>query len=162
MIPLSETAVLLCDLQNDFIHPNGAYGRAGLGNADIAAVVPRLAPLVGEEPAMTRGLTAKQSLVLQLVERSVAENGFSPTYREIANALRTSVNAAADHLRALHRKGHIELTGRHRAIRLLQPPTARLAPFLGVSSKGVHFVFVVPERDRATSMIFFPQSKEVA
>ncbi|MCX7382246.1 MAG: cysteine hydrolase [Alphaproteobacteria bacterium] len=43
----TTTALLLCDLQNDFIHPAGAYGRAGLGNADIAAVVPRLAPLVG-------------------------------------------------------------------------------------------------------------------
>lgn len=43
---LTTTALLLCDLQNDFIHPNGAYGRAGLGNAEIAAVVPRMAPLV--------------------------------------------------------------------------------------------------------------------
>lgn len=43
---MNETALLLCDLQNDFIHPDGAYGRAGLGNADIAAVVPRLRPLV--------------------------------------------------------------------------------------------------------------------
>ena len=42
----SHTALLLCDLQNDFIHPRGAYCRAGLGNADIAAVVPRLRPLV--------------------------------------------------------------------------------------------------------------------
>jgi nicotinamidase-related amidase len=40
-----RTALLLCDLQNDFIHPDGAYGRAGLANADIAALVPRLAPL---------------------------------------------------------------------------------------------------------------------
>ena len=43
---MNDTALLLCDLQNDFIHPDGAYGRAGLGNADIAAVVPRLRPLV--------------------------------------------------------------------------------------------------------------------
>ncbi len=28
-IPVGETALLLCDLQNDFIHPDGAYGRAG-------------------------------------------------------------------------------------------------------------------------------------
>ena len=44
----SRTALMLCDLQNDFLHPNGAYGRAGMGNPDIAAVVPRLVPLVGE------------------------------------------------------------------------------------------------------------------
>ncbi len=42
---IAETALLLCDLQNDFIHPNGAYGRAGLGNADIAALPARIAPL---------------------------------------------------------------------------------------------------------------------
>jgi len=41
----SATALLLCDLQNDFLHPGGAYGRAGMGRAEIAAVVPRLAPL---------------------------------------------------------------------------------------------------------------------
>jgi ureidoacrylate peracid hydrolase len=46
MIPLSETAVLLCDLQNDFVHPDGAYGRAGLGTPAIAAVVPTVRPLV--------------------------------------------------------------------------------------------------------------------
>jgi ureidoacrylate peracid hydrolase len=40
------TALLLCDLQNDLLHPDGAYGRAGLANPDLAAVVPRLRPLV--------------------------------------------------------------------------------------------------------------------
>jgi nicotinamidase-related amidase len=44
--PLHETALLLCDLQNDFIHPDGAYGRAGQGTAAIAALPARLKPLV--------------------------------------------------------------------------------------------------------------------
>jgi ureidoacrylate peracid hydrolase len=39
------TALLLCDLQNDFLHPRGAYGRAGLGAPEIAALPARLAPL---------------------------------------------------------------------------------------------------------------------
>jgi nicotinamidase-related amidase len=39
------TALLLADLQNDFIHPDGAYGRAGQKSADIAAVPARVAPL---------------------------------------------------------------------------------------------------------------------
>jgi nicotinamidase-related amidase len=47
MTDLSSTALLLCDLQNDFLHPDGAYGRAGLGHPDIAAVVPTVHPLVG-------------------------------------------------------------------------------------------------------------------
>jgi nicotinamidase-related amidase len=46
MTDLADTAVLLCDLQNDFIHPDGAYGRAGLGTPAISAVVPTVKPLV--------------------------------------------------------------------------------------------------------------------
>jgi nicotinamidase-related amidase len=45
VIPISQTALLLCDLQNDFIHPDGAYGRAGQGAAAIAAIPARVAPL---------------------------------------------------------------------------------------------------------------------
>jgi len=41
-----KSALLLCDLQNDFLHPNGAYGRAGLSSAEIAALPERLLPLV--------------------------------------------------------------------------------------------------------------------
>lgn len=44
-IPIGETALLLCDLQNDFIHPRGAYGRAGQAAAAIAALPARLKPL---------------------------------------------------------------------------------------------------------------------
>src|SRR5438270_10157912 len=40
------TALILGDLQNDFLHPQGAYGRAGQTSADIAALPARLAPLV--------------------------------------------------------------------------------------------------------------------
>jgi len=43
---MQDTALLLCDLQNDFIHPDGAYGRAGQSAPEIAAIPPRLAPLV--------------------------------------------------------------------------------------------------------------------
>jgi len=43
---MEHTALLLCDLQNDFLHPDGAYGRAGCTAADIAALSARLAPLV--------------------------------------------------------------------------------------------------------------------
>lgn len=43
---LSRTALLTIDLQNDFIHPKGAYGRAGQGSEGIAALPDRVAPLV--------------------------------------------------------------------------------------------------------------------
>jgi ureidoacrylate peracid hydrolase len=39
------TALLLCDLQNDFIHPDGAYGLAGQSAPAIAALPARLKPL---------------------------------------------------------------------------------------------------------------------
>lgn len=41
----STTALLTIDLQNDFLHPEGAYGRAGQGAAQIAALPARIAPL---------------------------------------------------------------------------------------------------------------------
>ena len=40
------TALILGDLQNDFIHPDGAYGKAGQSDPAIAALPERLAPLV--------------------------------------------------------------------------------------------------------------------
>ncbi len=40
-----NTALLICDLQNDFLHPDGAYGRAGLLSPDIAALPARILPL---------------------------------------------------------------------------------------------------------------------
>ncbi|WP_299968628.1 isochorismatase family cysteine hydrolase [uncultured Roseobacter sp.] len=43
---LSRTALLTIDLQNDFLHPEGAYGRAGQGADSIAALPQRIAPLV--------------------------------------------------------------------------------------------------------------------
>ena len=41
----AQTALMLVDLQNDFIHPKGAYGRAGQTSDAIAALPGRLAPL---------------------------------------------------------------------------------------------------------------------
>ncbi|MCB1428452.1 MAG: cysteine hydrolase [Nitratireductor sp.] len=43
---LSRTALLTIDLQNDFLHPQGAYGRAGQTSQAIAALPGRIAPLV--------------------------------------------------------------------------------------------------------------------
>lgn len=50
---MNNTALLLVDLQNDFIHANGAYGRAGQGNAAIAALPAKLKPLA--DLVRTRG-----------------------------------------------------------------------------------------------------------
>jgi ureidoacrylate peracid hydrolase len=42
---LASTALLLVDLQNDFLHTGGAYARGGQVNAAIAALPARLKPL---------------------------------------------------------------------------------------------------------------------
>ena len=44
-IDARRTALLTIDLQNDFLHPDGAYGRAGQGCDAIAALPARIGPL---------------------------------------------------------------------------------------------------------------------
>ncbi|ALP51994.1 LexA repressor [Candidatus Tenderia electrophaga] len=66
-------------------------------------------------------LTARQQQILDLIRDFIAETGMPPTRAEIAEALGfRSANAAEDHLKALARKGVIELmSGASRGIRLL-------------------------------------------
>ena len=42
----TSTAVLIVDLQNDFLHPKGAYGRSGTSSPEIAALPSRIKPLL--------------------------------------------------------------------------------------------------------------------
>lgn len=65
-------------------------------------------------------LTARQRQVLDLVRENIEDSGMPPTRAEIATALGfRSANAAEEHLRALARKGAIELLpGASRGIRL--------------------------------------------
>jgi len=42
----ARAAVLTIDLQNDFLHPKGAYGRAGQSAPEIAALPPRVKPVI--------------------------------------------------------------------------------------------------------------------
>jgi len=67
-----------------------------------------------------RDLTARQQEILTLIRHHIANTGFPPTRAEIATALGfRSANAAEEHLKALARKGVIELTsGASRGIRL--------------------------------------------
>lgn len=69
---------------------------------------------------MVEGLTARQRQVLELVREHIEASGMPPTRAEIALALGfRSANAAEEHLRALARKGVIELVpGASRGIRL--------------------------------------------
>lgn len=65
-------------------------------------------------------LTERQQQILDLIRSEIARTGFPPTRAEIARTLGfRSANAAEDHLKALAKKGAIELTaGASRGIRL--------------------------------------------
>jgi len=65
-------------------------------------------------------LTERQSQVLDLIRRYIEDTGYPPTRADIARELGfRSANAAEEHLRALARKGAIEMTaGASRGIRL--------------------------------------------
>lgn len=65
-------------------------------------------------------LTPRQSEILTFIKRSLEDNGYPPTRAEIAQELGfKSPNAAEEHLKALARKGAIEMTpGASRGIRI--------------------------------------------
>jgi repressor LexA len=69
-------------------------------------------------------LTPRQEQILRLISEQVAHSSLPPTRVEICRAMGfRSPNAAEEHLRALARKGAIEmLAGASRGIRLKQPP----------------------------------------
>ena len=77
---LSRTALLTIDLQNDFIHPRGAYGRAGQAADSIAALPVRVAPLA-------KALRAKGgryiSAQFTLVPDSTGEPLIAPHLKEL-------------------------------------------------------------------------------
>ena len=65
-------------------------------------------------------LTPRQKQILSLIQRVIHDTGAPPTRAEIAREMGfKSVNAAEDHLKALERKGVLELVpGTSRGIRL--------------------------------------------
>ncbi|MBB1438535.1 repressor LexA [Shewanella sp. SG41-4] len=67
-----------------------------------------------------RPLTPRQAEILDLIKNNIAETGMPPTRAEIANRLGfKSANAAEEHLKALAKKGFIEIMpGTSRGIRL--------------------------------------------
>ncbi len=82
--------------------------------------------------------TPRQREIFEFVREFMAGNGFPPTRMEIAHALGfRSANAAEDHLRALARKGAIELLpGASRGIRLLETVPGRGLPVVGRVAAG--------------------------
>ena len=88
---------------------------------------------------MAKDLTARQKQIIELIQRHIDDTGFPPTRVEIAKELGfRSANAAEEHLRALHRKGAIEMIpGASRGIRIVEkniPPKG--IPIVGQVAAG--------------------------
>lgn len=93
-------------------------------------------------------LTPRQAEILTLIRETIAQTGLPPTRAEIAAAFGfRSANAAEEHLRALSRKGVIEmLPGASRGIRLREetglPVIGRVAagsPILAAAHVETHY-----------------------
>jgi repressor LexA len=108
-------------------------------------------------------LTPRQAQILDLIRRHMARTGLPPTRQEIAAALGfRSPNAAEEHLRALARKGAIELLrGTSRGIRLLaeEAPPGGL-PVVGRVAAGFPMLAQEHIEDRVAldSRLFRPRA----
>lgn len=104
-------------------------------------------------------LTARQTEVLALIKDHIADIGYPPTRADIARQLGfRSANAAEEHLKALHRKGRIQMIpGTSRGIRLTEelglPVVGRVAagsPILAQENLEEHW--------RVPADMFHPQA----
>jgi repressor LexA len=88
---------------------------------------------------MAKDLTTRQKQIIELIQRHIDDTGFPPTRVEIAKELGfRSANAAEEHLRALHRKGAIEMIpGASRGIRIVEKNKApKGIPIVGQVAAG--------------------------
>ena len=104
-------------------------------------------------------LTPRQAQILKLIERYTERSGFPPTRSEICEAMGfKSPNAAEEHLRALARKGAIEMIpGASRGIRLKQEPGV---PVIGRVAAGSPILAAehVEARYQLDSALFSPSA----
>lgn len=105
-------------------------------------------------------LTPRQAEILELIQECLEETGMPPTRAEIADTLGfRSANAAEDHLRALERKGFIELLpGASRGIRLLVEKEG--LPVVGRVAAGSPILAAEHIEDycRVDSAVFHPRA----
>lgn len=78
---ITTSALLIVDLQNDFLHPDGAYARGGAKSADIAALPARIKPLAD-------AFRAKGGLVAATLFTLVPGRGGEPIISPHLKALR--------------------------------------------------------------------------
>lgn len=106
-----------------------------------------------------QALTLRQAEILELLRTHLHETGFPPTRAEIAAHFGfSSPNAAEEHLRALERKGAIEiLPGASRGLRLLQPQGL---PIVGRVAAGAPILAEqhIEGHSRIDASVFKPQA----
>jgi repressor LexA len=105
-------------------------------------------------------LTVRQQEILAFINAQIARSGLPPTRAEICRAMGfRSPNAAEEHLRALARKGAIEMVaGASRGIRPTQPPGA--LPVIGRVAAGTPILAVqnIEEHYRIDPALFKPRA----
>jgi repressor LexA len=98
-----------------------------------------------ELPDGENGLTSRQNLILQVITKAVAEQGFPPSLREIGASVGLSSTASVAHqLQVLERKGFIRRdSNSSRAIEVLNPndfehnqQAPKYVPMLGSIAAG--------------------------
>jgi repressor LexA len=84
---------------------------------------------------MTKGLTSRQTQVLEFINQYLEDHGYPPTVREVAGHFGfRSPRAAHDHMKALERKGHLRSKkGMPRTLEVLR---SRGIPVLGRVAAG--------------------------
>jgi len=93
---------------------------------------------VAPEVSMSEPLTDRQTEILRLIRELTEVSGFPPTRAEIAERMGfRSVNAAEQHLRALERKGVLDITaGSSRGIKLRERGGPKLSRLLELPVVG--------------------------
>ena len=106
-------------------------------------------------------LTPRQQQILDLIKQHIDDTGYPPTRAEIATELGfKSPNAAEEHLRALARKGVIEMiSGTSRGIRLLEEEQSGL-PLIGRVAAGEPILAIENVEDylEVAANMFYPQA----
>jgi repressor LexA len=110
---------------------------------------------------LLKKLTGRQQQILDFLEDRIQATGMPPTRVEIASELGfRSPNAAEDHLKALARKGVVELIpGTSRGIRVVSPEPLGL-PIVGSVAAGSPVLAVenIDERLQLSKDFFHPQA----
>lgn len=111
-----------------------------------------------------KSLTDRQQLVYDVVRKQINLTGFPPTRAEIARELGfKSANAAEEHLKALAKKGAIEMIpGSSRGIRLMLEPQQEESglPLIGKVAAGVPLTAIeqIEEHFKVDPELFTPKA----